>query len=323
MKLSTAGLAAIVTLVTLSPPAGSTQTEAAQPAEEARSQATAVKLNMFVITLIDDVPVPAREAGVLVSLDAKDSQVVKKGDPLGRIDDSDAQIRLLIAENEMRAAEAQADSDADLKAAQATIGVAKAEYDKSREIKERVPNAVSEFEMARLKLTHEQSVYRSANAEVQHRVDQLTKEMRIAQIQAVKNEIARRHVESPIDGVVVKRYRSPGEWVQVGEPVYRVVRMDRLRVEGMLKASEFMPEEIVDRPVMIEVPTPRGVEKIQSKIAFVNNVVDSSGEFLVYAEFDNPRKPNGRWLVRPGLEATVTILLEADASARRTGDRRP
>ncbi len=65
------------------------------------SQATAAKLSNFVVTLIDDVRVPARESGVLVALDAKKGQFVKKDQVLGRIDDSDALIRKAIAESEL------------------------------------------------------------------------------------------------------------------------------------------------------------------------------------------------------------------------------
>ena len=56
-----------------------------------------------------------------------------------------------------------------------------------------------------------------------------------------------------------------------------------------------------------------GVETFQGTIDFVSHLVDSSDHFLVYAEFDNPRKANGRWTVRPGLEAKLTVRL-ADPS---------
>ncbi len=258
----------------------------------------------------------ARESGVLVSLDAREGQVVTKNEKLANIDDSDAQIRKIIAENELKVAEEQADSDASVKAADATIGVAKEEYEDSKYMRRRSPNSVSEFEVRRLDLTHKRSVYQHENAEVEHRVDILTRDMKLSQLEAVGNEIERRQVLSPIDGVVERRYRNPGEWVREGDPVYRVVRMGRLRVEGLMKADRFMPEEIVDHPVKIEVKTPRGIETFQAKIDFVSHVVDSSDHFLVYAEFDNPRKDNGRWTVRPGLEAKLTILLAEPTASK-------
>jgi multidrug resistance efflux pump len=272
-------------------------------------------LRNFVVSPINDVNVSAREAGVLTKLDAEVGYVVKEGDTLGHIDDSDAQIRKIIAEGELKVAQETAASDASVKAARATIGVALAEFEGSKDMRQRLPDVVSDFEVRRLKLTHERSVYQRDNAEVEHRVNSLTRDIKQAALQAVANEIERRQVRSPINGVVQRRYRDPGEWVQAGDPVFRVVRFDRLRVEGLLHAGDFMPEEVEGRPVKIVVKTPRGERKEPQIVATIENakidvaslVVDSSGRFLVHAEFDNPKK-NGRWLVRPGLDAEIILL---------------
>lgn len=271
--------------------------------------ATAARLGHFVVTLIEDVRVPAREPGVLVALDAKKGQSVRQDDLLGRVDNSDAQARKLIAENELKSAEEEAASDADLKAAEATIGVALAEYEGSKKIRERAAEAVSEFELRRLQLTHERSIYQAATARVKYAISQLTRAAKAAQLQAVNNEIERRVITAPLAGVVVDKYHNVGEWAQAGEPLYRIVQMDRLRVEGMVDADKFMPEQIEGRPVKIFVTTPDGKEEFQGTIDFVNQVVDPSGEYLIHADFDNPRKPNGQWRVRPGLDAEIMILL--------------
>src|SRR6056297_623679 len=80
-----------------------------------------IVLKHFVVSLIDDTKVAAQEEGVLLSLDAKEGQIVKKDDILARLDDSDAKIRRIIAENELKVAVEQAESDADVKAAKATV----------------------------------------------------------------------------------------------------------------------------------------------------------------------------------------------------------
>jgi multidrug resistance efflux pump len=295
---------------------------AAQPAKQPNAQnVTDKRLDKFVVTLIEDVQVPAREPGVLVALDAKKGQLVNKDDVLGRIDDSDAQIRKLMADSELKSTQEQAASDANLKAAEATIGVALAEYDGSRRIKERAEQAVSEFELRRLQLTHERSVYQADNARVEYAVAQHARNKAAAQLQAVENEISRRIVTSPINGVVVDKFRNVGEWAQAGEPIYRIVQMDRLRVEGMLKVTEYMPEDVAGSPVKIFVITSQGhqEEEFDATIDFVNPVVDPSGEFLIHAEFDNPRKPNGQWRVRPGLDAEIMILPPRKAPAPTAG----
>ncbi len=291
---------------------------ATQPAQQSPTPAgTGTKLaRKFVVALIEDVQVPAREPGVLVVLDAKKGDFVQKDAVLGHVDDSDAQVRKLIADAELKSAQAQAASDASVKAADATIGVAKAEWEGDRKIKDRIENAVSEYGLRRSELTYERSIYQAETARVEYAVAQHTRAKAEAQLQAVENEITRRTIRSPVDGVVVDKFHQVGEWVQAGEPVYRVVQMDRLRVEGMLNSNEYAPEDVLGIPVRITVTTARGgKEAFEATIDFASQVVDPSGEFLIHAEFDNPRKPNGQWRVLPGLEAEVEILPARHASA--------
>ena len=70
-----------------------------------------------------------------------------------------------------------------------------------------------------------------------------------ARVEAAELLIELSRVESPIDGEVVKVYPHAGEWVNRGDPIARVVRMDRLRVEGFLEAEKFTPREIAGQPL--------------------------------------------------------------------------
>ena len=293
---------------------------AAQPAQQSKPQeVSARRFDKFEVTLIEDVQVPAREAGVLKDLvDVKELKYVKKDDVLGRVDDSDAQVRKLIAQSELQSAAEQAKSDANVKAAEATVGVAEQEFKGSQKIRERSENAVSEFELGRLRLTHERSVYQAINAKVEYQVAQFAKSKAEAQLQAVENEIKRRMITSPVDGVVVDRFHESGEWAQAGEPIYRVVQMDRLRVKGMLNVIEHPQEDILGSPVRVFVRTAKGEEEFQATIEFASPVVDPTGEYLIHADIVNSLKPNNFWRVYPGMDAEIEFLpRSAPAAANR------
>jgi multidrug efflux pump subunit AcrA (membrane-fusion protein) len=281
---------------------------AAQQAAPAAPGASAeIVFDDFVVTAIEDVRVPAREPGVLIELTAKKGAEVKLGEQLGRIDDSDAQARKLIAESEYSGAKTEAASEANVKAAEATVGVAMAEYQGSRKIIDKEPNAISEFELRRQFLTHEKSRYQADTAKVEFAIAQFTRDAKKAQLQAVENEISRRLVTAPLTGVIVEKYHSVGEWAQAGEPLYRVVQMDRLRVEGMVRAKEFTVKGLEGCAAKVLVSTPDGVEEFDARIDFASPVVDASGEFLIHADFENSRKPNGEWRARPGLDAEIRV----------------
>jgi multidrug efflux pump subunit AcrA (membrane-fusion protein) len=133
--------------------------------------------------------------------------------------------------------------------------------------------------------------------------------MEAATEEAADEEIARRQLRSPIDGVVDRVLAQVGEWVQPGQPIVEIVRLNRLRVETSLNAYEVSPREVaVGQPVEIEIQIgPRQVEKFTGKVGFVSNVVVAD-RYRVWVEFDN-RKVGDFWAVSPGLQAVMTIQL--------------
>jgi len=109
----------------------------------------------------------------------------------------------------------------------------------------------------------------------------------------------------------LKRYKNKGEWVQPGEPVLRMIRLDVLRVEGQVDPNLYSPSEIDGRPVTVEVALERGRrEQFKGKIVFADPTIQSNNTYRVWAEVNNGLSPDGRhWLLGPGRTATMTIHL--------------
>lgn len=93
-------------------------------------------------------------------------------------------------------------------------------------------------------------------------------------------------VKSPLEGIVVERYRSPGEFAGDG-PIVQLAQLDPLNVEVLLPASRFgMVKAGMKATVRPEEPLD-GTYKAEVKI--VDRVVDaSSGMFGVRLELPNP-----------------------------------
>jgi len=108
-----------------------------------------------------------------------------------------------------------------------------------------------------------------------------------------------------------------GEWVAAGESVIQVVRVDRLRVEGFLSATEFGPEEIAGRPVLVEVQFAGGRSaRFSGNVVFISPLVQAGNKYRVRAEVEN-RAENGHPLLRPGMSATMTIPLNGAGTTAR------
>lgn len=134
-----------------------------------------------------------------------------------------------------------------------------------------------------------------------HRLAKARENRRLALLELEKSRavLARRTIKSPISGVVVERFVSPGEYVN-NQPLLRVARIDPLRVEVIVPAQMF--GKIV--PGMTATIDPELPEYGQqtATVAIVDRVIDSaSSTFGVRLDLPNPdlQMPSGlKCLVR-------------------------
>jgi membrane fusion protein, multidrug efflux system len=112
----------------------------------------------------------------------------------------------------------------------------------------------------------------------------------------------RRHLRSPIDGVVTKVALRVGESVGPHEPVIAVVDTSRVRFMGTVPARGGVPLR-VGSTVTIELGQESTSRSRTAKVVFVSPITDpSSGLVEVIAEFDN-----ADGTVRPGISGRLVF----------------
>jgi macrolide-specific efflux system membrane fusion protein len=270
------------------------------------------------VSLIDDVQISAQEAGLLVILRDKqgrawkteDGQPVQLGMLLAQVDDRQPRLEQQAAKAELTASLARAEDDIEVRFSEAAYRVAQAEYQAALEVNRKVPGTVPATEVRRLELTQHRAFLQIEKSKTDQRVAKLNAEVSQAAVDAAAAAIARRQITSPVDGLVLSVLKHPGEWVQAGEPVLRVARMDRLRVEGFLSAAQFNASELADRPVTVQFEMARGRKvELPGRVTFVSPVVQAGNRYRLRAEVEN-RQENGQWLLRPGMESRLLISLK-------------
>jgi multidrug efflux pump subunit AcrA (membrane-fusion protein) len=266
-------------------------------------------LERCLVSLVEEAKVPAREPGVLIQLAVREGDVVKKGAVIAKIDDNQPQMerRKAVAEHEQ--AVAKAESDVDVRYSVAAELVAEAEHKKALESHAKVPGSVTEVERDRLMLSEKKGELQIEQAQLERRLAALAAQSKEVEVLAAENAIDRRLIKSPLDGVVVQLFPHEGEWMQPGDPLAHVVRADKLRVEGYVDAARLGPEEVSGRPVTVAVTLTGGRrETFTGKIVFTSPLVESGGDYRVFAEVENRQAPGTQqWLLRPGQTASMTI----------------
>lgn len=261
------------------------------------------------VLFLDDVEVPAQEAGALVAMTVKEGEFVRQGQLLAQIDDRQAQLQREAAVLEKSVAQVKADDDIEVRYAQKSFELAQAELQRDLDINKKSPGSVPESEVHRKQLAQHRAELQIDRSRLDLKVARMTADVHNATVLAIEESIRRRRIEAPFDGMVFDIYREAAEWVNAGEAVLRVVRMDRLRVAGFLDGSQFYGPDVAGRPVTIVIELAGNrVEQFQGEITFVNPMVQAGNQYRVTAEVQN-RSVKGVPLLSPGMTATMVIGL--------------
>jgi len=273
------------------------------------ANATSVTVPHCLVSVIEQAQVPAREPGVLRELQVKEGDHVTKDQMLAQIDDRKEQHEFEASQYKWEAAKQEATNDVNVRYAKAGADVYRQEMLQNYEANRQVAGTVSQTEVRRAELKHKEFILQAEASEFKMQQAAIDAKVREAEMHIASENIERRKIRSPLDGMVTERRRRAGEWVQPGDPVIFVMRLDRLRVEGFVPAAEYSAADIDGRPVTITVVLAHGRrEQFQGKVVFVNPEVDANGEFRVWAEVFN-RQENEHWLLNKGMIAEMTIHL--------------
>jgi macrolide-specific efflux system membrane fusion protein len=276
------------------------------PAPPAGRQA---QITHCLVSLIEDISVPAREAGALTAVGVTEGQFVTAGQLLAQIDDRQPKLDKLAAELERDAALAKAADDIEVRYSEAALAVAGADLSRALAIDAKSPGGVTQQEIQKLRLAKHRDELQIDRSKLEMRIAKMNADVHQAAVQTAEDALARRQILAPIDGIVVTLFHERGEWVSAGEPVVQVVRIDRLRVEGFLSASDFSPSDIADRPVAVELTLAGNrIARFNGQVVFVSPLVQAGNKYRVRAEVDN-RAENGHPVLRPGMSATMSVHL--------------
>ncbi len=257
----------------------------------------------------DEAEIPAMEAGVLTQFSVREGARVKKDEVLAVIDDREANARLKIAIYAERAAKEIVKQDIEERYAKAAANVAKSKWESALDSNRQYKGAVVEGEIMTLKLDFKRAtlqIEKAANDRVMADFDAKTK---TAEREAAEMALDWRTIRAPFDGDVVKTFVHQSEWVQPGEAVLRLVRFDKLYVEGRLLTTDYDRSEILGKPVTVEVTKARGRKvTVSGTVVHVDQMLKGGRQYNVRAEVNN-ELVNGSWLLQPGGEVRMTIHL--------------
>lgn len=167
--------------------------------------------------LIVDIGAPAE--GIVATVTVERSSPVKKGETLVELESSVEQAAL-------EKTKAMAAFDGEIRLQQTQLAFTRRAHQR---VKQLVAISTHDKDLAETEIIR--TGFRLKKARENHTLAKL-------ELKKARAVVALRAIKSPISGVVVERYVSPGEYVN-SQPLLRVVKIDPLRIEVIVPARIF------------------------------------------------------------------------------------
>ncbi len=259
------------------------------------------------VSLIQNAFVAAPIAGVVAEVTVSEGNQVTIDDLLAKLDDQQAKTELEAAQAAYDAARLESDNDVDARYAVRTLEVRQRELDQSLETNEGVPGAVSETEIEKQRLVIDQARLAIEQAQHQQNVARARAIEKRAAVQIAAAKVEKHSIHTTVSGKVVEVAIEPGEWVDAGKPIVRVISLDPIRVECFVDGRKYGPE-LEGRKIEFFPNSPSQIDgksqKLTGIVEFVSPELNPiTGEARLRAAVKNPLRR-----LRSGMKGRLVIL---------------
>jgi RND family efflux transporter MFP subunit len=242
-----------------------------------------------------DIDVTAAEMGSIIRIDVKEGDRVKTSQLLAQLDDEVLRASLDIAKANMEF--------------QGRLESSIAEFDLQNDLLVKLNDLLARKHATPQEVERTLSQKNIAEA----RVKAIREELAVKSLEynRILSELKRRKIFSPIEGIVTRIYKDPGEFVSPSDPmVLKVVRLDPLLVIFSVPA-EMANTMQVDQAVKVQVAKDKQV--VEGIVEFVSPTIDpQSGSTRVRVRIPNPSET-----IPSGTKAQLVVSGEPGKLANR------
>ena len=263
------------------------------------------------VRFAEEIQIPALTSGRVAEVMVKTNDAVEIDAPLARLDDRSLLIRRRAAALACELAQSDANDDVEQRYAEAALKEATAELDASRSIHHDVNGAVSANQLRRMRLAVERAVLEVARAKKRQQQSRLEVRMREADLAMIDEQMKNLKSISSIAGVVLNVSRSAGEWIEAGETIATVARMDRLSVHALVSSQNVSASACRDATATIHWndPATGKARSLRGRVLSIDPQILPGGRYRLHAEVVNRVEPDDerQWQLRPGASVEMRI----------------
>lgn len=254
-------------------------------------------------SLIQNALIAAPLSGVVATVNVSEGGKVNTNTPLARLRSDVAEKELVAAKAALDAAKLKSENDVNLRFAKRTLQVRQHELEQSQLANQLYAGAVSEMELREVQLKVEQAALAIEQAEHEQLIAAAAAVEKQAAVDVAKTMLNRHTIRAGIKGIVAEITVQPGEWVETGKPMIRVISLDPIRVECFVDGRRHGPELVGHAVRFIPTGAAAGAS-LRGKVSYVSPELHPvTGQVRLWATLANPN-------AKIGAGASGTLVVE-------------
>jgi multidrug efflux pump subunit AcrA (membrane-fusion protein) len=252
-----------------------------------QADANALIIDSVVLQPMVEAEVPARHTGVLARIHVAEGAAVAKDAVLATLDPSVAKLAVQKAETEREQAIAKAGNTVSIEYAEKALEVARAELRRSTESVEKFAKSVSQSQIDVERLTVEKLELEQRQAEHEQAILRFEQRLKENALETARLELDLHVARAPFAGVVSLVRGRPGEWVQPGTVILRLIAVDALRAEGFAPATALSSLK-VGAKVQFRLESESNAPPAEATLQYISPEVDPvTRQVRVWCRIDN------------------------------------
>ena len=261
-----------------------------------------ISYDKAILVPVEDVKVASLDPGVVDQLNVQPGDHVQVGDVLMQLDRDIYAAEAAVGKTSLAVAVEEARNDVNFRFSEMTRALNEKQLEKSLAAVQQFAKSIPEMEIDRLRLELNQSELSIEQASMELDIAKLNVQLRQSQSHAANVRLDRRTVRSPLSGQVVDITVQKGEAVTGGQPIIRIINLDRLRVKASFDV-EFAFRVTKESEAYFEIELQDQTRKFPAKIVFVDPQIEPTERvFTVWADIDNANRE-----MLPGLKGKLVI----------------
>ena len=264
-----------------------------------------------------EVEIPARSPGIIAQLKVREGRRVQRHELLAVLDRESEVVEVERSQGELDQFTEQARNDIPTRLATKVLEIVMIDLKRAEGARESLVRSISQAELDHLRLAVARGRLELESAQHQRHLAQIQAKVKESQVALARIALKKRDILAPYAGTIAEIRRQPGEWVEPGDPIFRLLVLDRVRVETLFPAARVSPGFVVCQVAFFAHGLRAERLRFPGKVIFVSPEQDPvSGNVRVWVEVTSTQ---GR--LRPGSRGHVRLEMRKPDAERAGGAR--